>query len=244
MSDTKWECGDNLIASEENIQKYKLFTWISKLVVLLISCFGLIANGIAVPIVLRRENNIKNTIKPLLCLQITFDSIYLICNVLDGAEVFGPLDPNKYIWAIFFHQLKRTCFCCLICAKLLLIRENCKSTILIRLPRLSSKKSWIYTTARVILIVTCSIIISIPLSYEMRIISVQELFGHPINDTLGENNETSDIQQRKDLNFYDDYTLKNLDEFLDAKTNDTQEGVATPFYILLPTELRFNYHSN
>ena len=240
--DTLWDCENNLIPSEENVEKYKLFSWwTSGIVMLIIACYGIIANSFAVSVLLCRANGIPNVIKQTLTFQILFDCSYLVCNISEAIGVINPSDVHTKIGATVFYQLKNMALCCSIGTKLILVRERYFSALLLGLPQPYSKNSWIYGTIRIILIIICSIIISIPLFYEVKEESVEILYDIGINETMYGGNEISDATSAKGADFYDEYTLENVNGLVDAKM-DASLFDSSPLNILLPTELRFSYH--
>ena len=240
--DAQWDCENDIIPSEENVEKYKLFSWwISGIVKLIIACYGIIANNFAVLVLLCRANGIPNVVKQTLTFQILFDCCYLVCNISEAIGVIDPSDVHTKISATVFYQLKNIALCCSIGTKLILVRERYFSALWLGLPQPYSKNSWIYTTIRIILIITCSLIISIPLFYEVKEESIEILYDVGINETLYGAIESSDAMSSKGADIYDDYTLENVNGLVDAKT-DASLFDSSPLNILLPTQLRFSYH--
>ena len=82
------DCGEELTMTEENISRYESFGWwISGLLVMIIACYGILINVIAIPILLRRTIHTRNATIPFLCFQIVFDILYLICNVSEAISI-------------------------------------------------------------------------------------------------------------------------------------------------------------
>ena len=239
--DPIWDCEGNLMPTDENIQEYKSFSWwTSGALALIIASYGIIANSIAVTLLFRRSNVTPNLIKQMLTFQIIFDSSYLLCNIPDAIGVLDPSEAHTKLRATLFYQLKNISLGCSIGTKLVLIHERYSSTLLLGLPQPYSKNSWIYTIIRVTLVVVCSIIISIPLFYEVKEASFENILEIGINETYYGEVEISDPKLNKSDYFYDEYASESIDAILDAKSNTSHEP--THFNILLPTELRFSYH--
>ena len=208
---------------------------------LIIACYGIIANCFAVQVLLCRANGIPSAIKQTLTFQILFDCTYLVCNFSEAIGVINPSDVHAKISATVFYQLRNISLYCSIGTKLILVRERYISSLLMGLPQPYSKNSWIHATIRIILIITCSIIISIPLFYEVKEESVEIFYDVGINETLYDGTGISDTTSAKGADFYDDYTLENVKARVDAKM-DASLFDSSPLNVLLPTELRFSYH--
>ena len=230
------DCGEELTMTEENISRYESFGWwISGLLVMIIACYGILINVIAIPILLRRTIHTRTVIIPFLCFQIVFDILYLICNVSEAISILYPSYIDDKIAETVINQLQNMFLFCSIGMKLVLIHDRHILLSASSLQELQqhSNQSPIYVMARIMTIIVCSILISIPLFYEVKPESVDELFDiswDEFNETI-EITESQSISDRLPSN----KTLEMMNSTLANMETVTLE-------LLLPTKLRFSYH--
>ena len=233
------DCGDELMMTQENISKYESFGWwISGLLVMVIACYGILINFIAIPILLRRRIHTRTVIMPFLCFQIVFDILYLICNVSEAISILYPSNIADKITNPVINQLKNICLFCSIGIKVVLIHD--RHTLLPNASSLQerqqhSNQSPIYVIARIMTIIICSILISIPLFYEAKIESVDPLLDLHLHDAFNETIGNITSQPLNGSNILADEWIK--------MTNGTSTNIKIPkLELLLPTKLRFSYH--
>ena len=232
------DCGEELTMTEENISRYESFGWwISGLLVMIIACYGILINVIAIPILLRRTIHTRTVIIPFLCIQIVFDILYLICSVSEAISIFYPSYIADKIAGTVINQLQNMFLFCSIGMKLVLIHDRHILLSASSLQELQqhSNHSPIYVIARIMTIIICSILISIPLFYEVKPESVDELFDiswEEFNETI----EIAELQQSiSDRLIPTNKTLGMMNSTLTNMETATLE-------LLLPTRLRFSYH--
>ena len=231
------DCGEELTMTEENISRYESFGWwISGLLVMIIACYGILINVIAIPILLRRTIHTRTVIIPFLCFQIVFDILYLICNVSEAISILYPSYIDDKIAETVINQLQNMFLFCSIGMKLVLIHDRHILLSASSLQELQqhSNQSPIYVTARIMTIIICSILISIPLFYEVKPESVDELFDISW-DEFKETIEITESQSISDRLIPSNKTLEMMNSTLANMETVTLE-------LLLPTKLRFSYH--
>ena len=223
--------------TEENISRYESFGWwISGLLVMIIACYGILINVIAIPILLRRTIHTRTVIIPFLCFQIVFDILYLICNVSEAISILYPSYIDDKIAETVINQLQNMFLFCSIGMKLVLIHDRHILLSASSLQELQqhSNQSPIYVMARIMTIIVCSILISIPLFYEVKPESVDELFDISW-DEFNETIEITESQSISDRLIPSNKTLEMMNSTLANMETVTLE-------LLLPTKLRFSYH--
>ena len=91
------ECEEELIATEENLQKYDRFSWwMSGVMVLIVCCYGAVSNAIAAQMLTCRPSLTTSRItKTFLLFQVLFDSVYLVCNLFESIELLLPIFNTK-----------------------------------------------------------------------------------------------------------------------------------------------------
>ena len=231
------DCGEELTMTEENISRYESFGWwISGLLVMIIACYGILINVIAIPILLRRTIHTRTVIIPFLCFQIVFDILYLICNVSEAISILYPSYIDDKIAETVINQLQNMFLFCSIGMKLVLIHDRHILLSASSLQELQqhSNQSPIYVMARIMTIIICSILISIPLFYEVKPESVGELFDISW-DEFKETIEITELQSKSDRLIPSNKTLEMMNSTLANMETVTLE-------LLLPTKLRFSYH--
>ena len=231
------DCGEELTMTEENISRYESFGWwISGLLVMIIACYGILINVIAIPILLRRTIHTRTVIIPFLCFQIVFDILYLICNVSEAISILYPSYIDDKIAETVINQLQNMFLFCSIGMKLVLIHDRHILLSASSLQELQqhSNQSPIYVMARIMTIIICSILISIPLFYEVKPESVDELFDISW-DEFNETIEITESQSISDRLIPSNKTLEMMNSTLANMETATLE-------LLLPTKLRFSYH--
>ena len=231
------DCGEELTMTEENISRYESFGWwISGLLVMIIACYGILINVIAIPILLRRTIHTRTVIIPFLCFQIVFDILYLICNVSEAISILYPSYIDDKIAETVINQLQNMFLFCSIGMKLVLIHDRHILLSASSLQELQqhSYQSPIYVMARIMTIIICSILISIPLFYEVKPESVDELFDISW-DEFNETIEITESQSISDRLIPSNKTLEMMNSTLANMETVTLE-------LLLPTKLRFSYH--
>ena len=237
------ECEEELIATEENLQKYASFSWwMSGIMVLIVCCYGAVSNAIAAQMLTCRPSlTTSRIVKTFLLFQVLFDSVYLVCNFFESIELLQASDPKKNFDAALLYKFKSIAFYCSIGIRLLLIREKYISTRPdATLPQSDAKNSWANPTVRLFLLIICCLIISIPLAYEMKEVNIENTFNVYLNSSLNDKG-----------NFYDDgQFIDDFDDDLTEQTNTLQEPIRTStlkastktLTIMVPTDLRFSYH--
>ena len=231
------DCGEELTMTEENISRYESFGWwISGLLVMIIACYGILINVIAIPILLRRTIHTRTVIIPFLCFQIVFDILYLICNVSEAISILYPSYIDDKIAETVINQLQNMFLFCSIGMKLVLIHDRHILLSASSLQELQqhSNQSPIYVMARIMTIIICSILISIPLFYEVKPESVDELSDISW-DEFNETIEITELQSISDRLIPSNKTLEMMNSTLANMETVTLE-------LLLPTKLRFSYH--
>ena len=231
------DCGEELTMTEENISRYESFSWwLSGLLVMIIACYGILINVIAIPILLRRTIHTRTVIIPFLCFQIVFDILYLICNVSEAISILYPSYIDDKIAETVINQLQNMFLFCSIGMKLVLIHDRHILLSASSLQELQqhSNQSLIYVMARIMTIIVCSILISIPLFYEVKPESVDELFDISWDD-FNETIEITESQSTSDRLIPSNKTLEMMNSTLANMETVTLE-------LLLPTRLRFSYH--
>ena len=231
------DCGEELTMTEENISRYESFSWwLSGLLVMIIACYGILINVIAIPILLRRTIHTRTVIIPFLCFQIVFDILYLICNVSEAISILYPSYIDDKIAETVINQLQNMFLFCSIGMKLVLIHDRHILLSASSLQELQqhSYQSPIYVMARIMTIIVCSILISIPLFYEVKPESVDELFDISWDD-FNETIEITESQSTSDRLIPSNKTLEMMNSTLANMETVTLE-------LLLPTRLRFSYH--
>ena len=232
------ECGDELTMTEENISRYQSFGWwISGLLVMVIACYGILINVIAIPILLRRTIHSRAVIIPFLCFQIVFDILYLICNVSEAISILYPSYIDDKITRTVINQLKNMCLFCSIGMKVVLIHDRHRLLNASSLQEVQqhSNQSPIYVIARIMTIIICSTIISIPLFYEIKIESVDQLFDLTWYDEFNETAQNTGLQPLGHATIHAGQALEMTDSTLTNMETATLE-------LLLPTKLRLSYH--
>ena len=241
--DMRSECEESLVANEENLVKYNTFSWwTSGLLVLFICCYGIVANAVAAQMLICRPNlTTSQVVKVYLIFQVLFDSVYLFCSFFDSIEQLKASDTNTKIYAALVFKAKTITFYCSIGIRIILIREKYISTISeLRLTHSYIKNLLFYSIVNVILIIIFSLILSIPLFYEMNAVSIENAFGVYFNTTIDE--ETTKFEGDRTKEFYDDYFTKNTERIPEPITGSSSKTSEATLIVILPTELRFSYH--
>ena len=237
------ECEEELIATEENLQKYDRFSWwMSGVMVLIVCCYGAVSNAIAAQMLTCRPSLTTSRItKTFLLFQVLFDSVYLVCNLFESIELLQASDPKANFDAALLYKFKSIAFYCSIGIRVLLIREKYISTRPeATLPQSDAKNFWANPTVRLFLLIICCLIISIPLAYEMKEVNIENPFNVHLNTSLNE----------KGYSYDDDQFIDKFNEDLTEETNTLQEPMIASslkastktLTIMVPTDLRFSYH--
>lgn len=241
--DLRAECEENLVANEENFLTYSTFSWWTcGLLVLLICCYGILANAIAAQMLICRPNlATSRVVKVYLLFQVLFDCLYLFCNFCEGIEQLKASNTNTMMDAALVYKVKTIIFYCSIGIRIILIREKYISTISeVRLPHSHIKNFLFNPIVYVIMLIVFSLILSIPLFYEMKEVNIENHFGDYFNTTLDENVKEFESDHIKDL--YDDNHADNTETIPEPATGSTSKNFEATLTLILPTELRFSYH--
>ena len=237
------ECEDDLIATEENLRKYESFGWwTSGIMVLMICGYGVVSNAIAAKMLTCRPNlTTSRIIKIFLLFQVLIDSIYLICNFFETFEVLKPADFETKFDSTLLYKFKTMAFYCSIGIRVLLIREKYISTRSEAiLPQSNAKTILASPTVGITLMIICSLVVSIPLAYEMKEVNIDSPFNVYINTSL--NAEGNFIQGDPFIDPYEDDPTEVNNTLLEPASSSSIEASTKTISIMVPTDLRFSYH--